>query len=128
VSEREGEGEGEKLTDEDASAAGYWNFEVCHRKRIRQFHEENRRASVEYSLGDFDRMDSPTVSSLVAALLCACVCVCACARARACLPACLRGLSLRTALSHTLTHTAGDNGGRGAGGDCEALLRGRHPL
>jgi hypothetical protein len=42
---------------------GYWNIEVCHRKRIRQFHEENRRTSVEYSLGDFDKVDQPQVAT-----------------------------------------------------------------
>jgi len=46
---------------------GYWNVEVCHRKRIRQFHEENKRSSVEYSLGDFDKIDQPTVTTAAAA-------------------------------------------------------------
>lgn len=39
---------------------GYWSFEICHRKKIRQFHDSSsdRRnpqgpVSVEYSLGDF---------------------------------------------------------------------------
>ena len=42
---------------------GYWSFEVCHRKKVRQFHEEGKRASLEYSLGDFSRHESPPVTA-----------------------------------------------------------------
>ncbi|EKX32128.1 hypothetical protein GUITHDRAFT_148825 [Guillardia theta CCMP2712] len=42
---------------------GYWNFELCHGKKIRQFHEEARKTTVEYSLGDFDRAVVPKVVS-----------------------------------------------------------------
>jgi len=32
---------------------GYWNVELCHRRTVRQFHEEGGHTAVEYSLGNY---------------------------------------------------------------------------
>lgn len=43
---------------------GYWNIELCHKKKLRQFHEEGKKTAVEYSLGEFDRAEAPTEEEL----------------------------------------------------------------
>jgi len=39
---------------------GYWNIELCHKKKIRQFHEEGKKTAVEYSLGEYERTEGPS--------------------------------------------------------------------
>ena len=33
---------------------GWWTYEYCHRKHIRQFHKENEEVTADYVLGNFD--------------------------------------------------------------------------
>ena len=34
---------------------GWWQYQWCHRKEIRQFHEESGKRTMDWSLGKFDK-------------------------------------------------------------------------